>query len=327
MAIILTMQINKEEKMETDVSVLNVPPANAIEIHMSIDEILNFDVKPFVKRVWHGPQFKADWEERLRRAARLHHHVEYEMVKRGHRKAATIHLTGSTFDKEFERIQKDGMVWLPLVRTKSYNGFSHKHFPTHANDPNSSVYGVLACDMDAALAFKAASESSPVDHETIGDLLGFPPCCTSFFNEVWAQGFYDPIWQAAERTPGVKYLAHNHAVVEGSILCSQLLRYGGFRVTSHLPCSLWCEPSREIGRVWWDVGLDIDPEGAEALLRVMALKQNWSVLHGVAVIETPVFTMWTNSMPTKGKWTIDYTPKDVAELIATLPKSTDASQS
>lgn len=301
------------------VQMLSKPPANAIEIRMQPDDILHdVNVHPFTRTVWHGPEHKQKWEPIFRRAATLNHRVEYEMVKRGHRLAATLHLTPSNFDSEIERIQKDGLVWLPLVRTKRYQGFSHRHFPTSPDDPNSSVYGVLAQDMAAAKRFKEASESTPVDHETIGELLGFPKCCIQFFNDVWARGFYDPIWQAAERSKGVRYSSDRYAHVEGSILCSQIQRYTGHRVTSHLPCSFTCEATMEIGQVWWDVGVEIDPEAAADLLRILALKQHWSVLHGIAVIETPYFTTWTNSMPTRARWDVEFIPDDWREFARDL---------
>lgn len=291
---------------------------NAIEIRMMPDDLIQgLDVEPFARTVWHGPKAKSDWQDIFKKAKIAHDKAEYEMVKRGHRRAATTHLAHYNFDRIMDRIQNDGLVWLPIIRTKSYSGFSHKHFPADSRDPNTTVYGVLARNLEDANAFREASNHSqekPVDHETIGELLGFPKCCCDFFNNIWPT-YYDPMWQSAERTKGVIYEGKQKAKVKGSVFCTQLLRYGGFRITSHLPCSFKCEGSIEIGKVWWETMMETDRDNALALLKILSLPVNWSVLHGVAVIETPFFTTWTNSLPTKKKWEINFQPEDAFELV------------
>jgi len=274
---------------------------------MTPDDLFDgLDLYPFVKFVWHSQKAKDEWEERVQRARRLHDRVEFEMVARGHRRAATLHLSPRYFEHQVEQIHKAGLVWLPIQRTRNYSGFSHKHFPTTGDDPNSSVYGVLARTIEDAEEFRRASSymtTTPTDHETIGELLGFPSCCRAFFTEVWPT-FFDPMWQAAERTAGAKLVRERTLEVRGSYLNVQLLRYAGFRVTSHLTCSLDCEASKEIGRIWEQVGFDIDPEGAQALKEILTMPIRWSVLHGIVQVETPIFTVVTNSMPTKQKWEI-----------------------
>src|SRR5690606_41832588 len=53
-----------------------------------------------------------------------------------------------------------------------------------------------------AEAFRTASayngrNAGRVDHEIIGELLGFPACCAKNFVDKWAEGFFDPVWQSA----------------------------------------------------------------------------------------------------------------------------------
>src|SRR5690625_4709531 len=115
MAIIRTKREGGEMmKGFVPVQMLSQPPGNVTEIRMQPDDVLhNVDVHPFTRTVWHGPEHKERWAPMFQRAASLHHRSEYEMVRRGHRLAATLHLTPSNFDFELERIQKDGLVWLP----------------------------------------------------------------------------------------------------------------------------------------------------------------------------------------------------------------------
>lgn len=266
----------------------------------------NLDVFPFVGFIWNSVWAQEDWAHLVKRARTWHDRAEYWMVKEGARKCATLHISPHNYDEIIERIAKDKLVWLPIQRTRNYNGFSHMHFPVGHLDMNSSVYGVLATNMEDALAFREASESKPTDHKTIGELLGFPDCCTDAFNEWWPL-YYDPVYQTAQRTEGIKtWKGENYSAiyVTPHISTHQMLRYAGFRITSHFPCSLDCKASVEVGKVWMDVGSKYDPRGLEALIEILKLPGEWSCLHGIAQIETEPFTVTTNSMPTKEKWAI-----------------------
>lgn len=192
---------------------------------------------------------------------------------------------------------------------------SHKHFPTDASDPDSTVYGVLARTFKHAEAFRAASAygpyaGKPTKHGAIGRLLGFPKCCCDFFNEVWPMGYYDPLWQAAVNTPGHERISETHIKVKGSVHAHQLLRYLGFRITSHLPCSFVCEDTVKVGKVWLEVMRDLDPLGTDALLDILRLPLKWRCYRGVAVVEAEAFIASTNSMPTENEYVIEFEAMD-----------------
>lgn len=277
-------------------------------LHMLAEEMLpGIEPFPFTKVIWHSVDAKEEWERIVERSRSLHDQAEYEMVRQGYRRCATVHISPWNYDEMMERIISDGLVWLPMVRTKNYGGFSHKHYPTHPGDPDSSVYGVLARTLDDAEAFREATRGngSGSDHITIGELLGFPRCCAEKFNEWWPT-YIDPVYQAAEISEHTVFETENYSglKVTPHIATQQMLRYAGFRLCSHFPCSLECEASIEVGRAWREVMRSIDPKAYEYFERVMTLPGEWSCLHGIAQVETPHFTIVTNSMPTKGKWVV-----------------------
>lgn len=266
----------------------------------------NVDVFPFSQIIWNSVDDKNKWEPILNKARKVHDMLEYEMVRHGIRKCATLHLSPKTFDKQIEQLQADHMVWIPLQRTKNYGGFSHKHYSVNELDLNCSVYGVLARNMEDAEAFKIASTSGSADHKKIGELLGFPQCCSEAFVNWWPT-YFDPVYQAAQTTSGAK-IEHgeNYDVltVTPHIATQQMLRYVGLRLTSHFPCSLECEATKRIGKLWLDLGMEVDRQGTEALLKILSLPGEWSCCHGVAVVELEPFTIVTNSLPTKRKWAV-----------------------
>lgn len=278
------------------------------------DLIENLDIFPFTRVIWHSRKFKKIWEPKFRNSAPLHHKSEYEMVKQGCRKCATLHFANHTFDSLIERVTEDGLYWLPIQRTKNYNGFSHQHFPTTANDPDSSVYGVLSSSIEDANMFREASgyfqDREKCDHGIIGKLLGFPECDYDFFNDVWMTGFFDPMWQQAVATKGAQMIGERTIKVTGSIYNVQILRYTGHRFNSHFPHSLDCEKSLQTGENWEKIGNALNEVAVEDMKDILRLPMKWSCLHGIAQVETPYFTVLTNSMPTKEKWIIFFEAND-----------------
>jgi hypothetical protein len=270
------------------------------------DLIKGLDIHPFSRTIWNSPEAQEQWGPILKRAYRLHDTLEYEMVKQGLRKCATLHISPRNYDKTVEKIFLDNLVWLPIQRSRSYTGFSHTHFPVKELDANSTVYGVLARKIEDAEAFRAASMSGSTDHLKIGELLGFPKCCSKKFVEWWAEGYFDPVYQSAVSTLSAYRNEDGSITVEPHVAAQQMLRYTGYRLTSHFPCSLQCAESIKVGKVWYDLGKEVDPQGLEALMQILSLPGEWSVSHGIAVIETLPFTIVTNSLPTKRKWVVKW---------------------
>lgn len=295
---------------------------------MKKQDLLQLDVHPFTRLVWNSEGARARYETTISEAMSLHDRAEYEMVRLGERKCGTLHLYPHSFDDTIEQVQKDGMVWLPIQWSGNYSGFSHYHVPTTPGDPNSSCYGVIARNLDDAEMFRTASayngrNAGKVDHEVIGELLGFPPCCTKFFVDEWGRGFFDPMWQSAVAAKNAA-VTDRQADVEGHVHTNQMLRYNGLRTVSHFPCSLDCQESIKVGEVWLDVMQKINPDATAYLVELLEMPLIWTCLHGIAIVETPIFTIITNSMPTKERWTVMYNapgkdkPADVL-----LPLGTD----
>lgn len=271
------------------------------------DLLPELDPFPFVSVIWNSVDAMRRWKPVLDRARAVHDRAEYWMVLEGKRRCATMHISPQNYDTWIEQLTADGLVWLPIQRTRNYSGFAHRHYPVQELDGNSSVYGVLARTKEDAEAFRAASSrrEGGADHVTIGELLGFPRCCAEAFVKWWPT-FYDPVYQCAQESPHVVWEGENYSalLVQPHIATQQMLRYAGFRLTSHFPCRLDCKASIEVAKDWLDVARRHDPQGTECLLEILSLPGEWSVCHGIAVVETPVFTIVTNSMPTKARWTV-----------------------
>lgn len=253
------------------------------------------DLHPFTKIAWKGQDIRDQWNNRINRISRLHHEAEYRMVLDGYRKCATLHIDNYNLEDRIERIMNDGLVWLPIARSKKYSGFSHKHLYTKKGNPESFVYGVLSRDIEDARLFREVSKRR-TDHNKIGELLGYPSCCTKFFTEVWSKDIFDPLYESAINTKNAKVLGDSVIVDDYSEYCNQYLRYFGLRITTHLPCNLKCSRSIEIGEVWLKLMHEIDYTATEWLIQILKLPIEWSILKGIAKINTPLFVGVCNTV-------------------------------
>ncbi len=263
-----------------------------------------FEISNFTRIIWRTPRDKELWEPRLNRISRLHALTEYEMVRRGYRRAATYHVTLENFPQFIERIQRDGLIFLPIARSAFYSGFSHKHIPPRRGEPY-FWYGVIARTEEDARRFKEASGRRD-GHLVIGELLGYPSCCTQFFTEVWNAGVYDPLWEVA-RNDGSPVVEENPWLKTADKLviyitdpypeAIQELRYFGIRVTSHIPHSHRCEETRRVGKKWRKVMEDLDPEAVDWLYEILESPIVWDSYHGVVQVHTPWFIGVTQTYP------------------------------
>lgn len=271
---------------------------------------------PFARTLWVTEEAQRYWEPKIQAASQAFHRLESLTVFHGVRRVFTTHFTPETLIDGFDQLAKLGLVFYPLHRVGSYTGFAHYHPPVEPGKPW-TYYGVVGKLEDA----KAFAEATRVgDHETMGELLGYPKCCTESFNTVWKAGYIDPVWQAAEASyeeapEAFEVFDPKNRFVRLKPIPESLpvLRYIGIRMVSHIPHSLTCEASKEIADKWREVakeeGLYYGAlEYADEMLR---WNIEWSVLHGIAEVKTPVFKVSTNSVPTYRKY--------VVQLVGEIP--------
>ena len=264
----------------------------------------DYEIKHFTRIIWRTPEYKEKWQPRIQRIARAYSRAEYEMVRRGYRRAATYHVDANNFGSFIEKIQKDGLYFFPIAKSAYYQGFSHYHVPPKPGEPF-YWYGALVRDPADGELFRKASHEKD-GHLVIGDLLGYPRCCTEFFTDVWSQGFYDPLWQAAENDgdPVIgkntwlgtedRYIIYIPDAYPEAI---QELRYFGIRITSHLPHSHRCEETRKIGKIWAKVIGDLDEDARDWLYEILSSPIVWDSYHGVVQVHTPWFVGLSHTYP------------------------------
>jgi hypothetical protein len=152
-------------------------------------------------------------------------------------------------------------------------------------------------------AFRAAWTAS--DDEAIGRLLGYPECCRTFFRRVWVDDrMVDTTWPMARVSAGETNGARSLSVA-GPAAANILWRWMGVRAVPHLPCRVDCEKTIALGERLVEVGW-LSGHGAEMdwLLEILSWPVEWSALHGIAEVKTPVLKVSTRTDATASRYVV-----------------------
>lgn len=264
------------------------------------------EVFPFTKIVWKSPEIQRSWEPLRRRIYGAANYAEYEMVKQGYRVCDVYQLDPDKFDWQIKRVMLDGLVYLPILRSKTYGGYGHRHYHTDIIDKDTFIYGVVAKTLNDAVEFHDAGvvdvrqrikkwkteEMNPngIDHDVTGRLLGYPKCCRDFFSETWLRdGCLDPMYEMAENTYNHEKVNTTHIKVEGVAYLNRLIRYWGFNLIPFFPHSFDCPLAKEFAEVWFKLMLEKDEEAANACLEALNMPMMWSMSNCVTTINHPLF--------------------------------------
>ena len=134
---------------------------------------------------------------------------------------------------------------------------------------------------DARIIYDALLRSND---SLMGWILGFPDCCVKFFNEVWnKKGLRDTHFEMD--------FDGEESVWNG---CNILLRSLGLRMVSHLPCSFSCINTSLIATNNEEIARRLGYQQEwEWLKMLLSFPIEYSALHGIARIKTPLFEVST----------------------------------
>lgn len=267
--------------------------------------IKNLAVPPFQRVIWANQKARQVWEPQIRRISERVQELEILSVAHDQRPCAWQTFQVRNFPAMTKKIIDLGLSIYPIQLCGSWGqGFIHYTPALRDDDPNPQASCIVTKSPDLANEFWKAYNRG--DHITQGKLLGFPECCTKFFNEQWARGYFDPIWQMVEPiadTPTEMTFWNERPDDRWhSLLFSNpILRYIGIRVGFHIPCRFDCSETQEIARK----RIELLSEGDQiVLISLLRMPMTWSVYRGIAIVKTPIFTLLTQSVPSLNAHTI-----------------------
>jgi hypothetical protein len=88
-------------------------------------------------------------------------------------------------------------------------------------------------------------------------------------------------------------------------MCNILWRWAGPRAVSHLPCSFACQETKAVAQSLFDASIEFGyGQEMKWLQEILQWPVEWSGLHGIGVIKTPIFKIVTDTDATAEKITI-----------------------
>jgi len=289
------------------------------------------EVKPFSRIMWRSRAIEEKWEPLRKRIYDCTAFAEYEMVRRGYRQCDVYDFTPDNIMQRLKKPALDGLVFLPMLISESYNGYGHRHYLTDRFREGTFIYGVVSTTLDSAIKFHDAGvtdtkqrvrqwsdrDMNPkgIDHNVTGALLGYPACDRIFFNETWLKGgCLDPMYEMARNTEGnemkVNVLTDERIVkVSGNPMLNRLARYWGFNLVPFFPHSFDCKYAADFADQWFTLMRERDAEATDACLDALSMPMVWSMTNAVTVLEHPLFVGSANGYYRKEKVTVEWTPQ------------------
>jgi hypothetical protein len=265
-------------------------------------EKLGFTLPEFTRLTWVNDRAREAWEPRLSRIRQAWMEIEWLAVAEGVRRCCITFASPQDFLVKGPQWADLGLNALPL-ELHSVSNYSYQN-RTEALDPSKPfVFRFVLGKPADVVAFKAAYGVS--DEEAIAAFLGYPTCCYEFYRRVWVdEGQVDTTWPMAVATAapvnGDRLLR-----VSGPPEANILWRWVGIRAVSHLPCRFDCPYTAAVGKKMLEVGRRNGyAEEMDWLQEILRWPVEWSCLHGIAEIKTPLLKVSTNTDATPWKYVV-----------------------
>lgn len=242
---------------------------------------LDFVLPEWTRIIWNSTDTRVIWEPRISKVSNAFVTMEKQTVLHGIKPAWLSSL--SETEASLLQQQLTGTPWELICLNKipvnqSYSSSATLYVPGQPYN-----YRTVLVHKNQADQWHNAWQTS--DNVKIGQLLGFPDCCIDFFQKYWVeQQFVDTTWpMSLGGTVGPKE-------------CNILLRWLGVRAVSHLPCGFDCRPTYNIARtnIEWGYANGFSEE-MQWLEEMLDWPLQWSALHGIAEVRTPILKISTRT--------------------------------
>ena len=263
---------------------------------------LDFVLPDFTRLAWVSDRAQATWQPRLARITTAWFEIEWRAVLAGVRRCALTMCTPEEFLDRGAVWAGEGLNALPVeMAGQSTQPYSATPAALRPGEPFVFRF-VVGAPADVAM-FKKAWDAA--DQELIGDLLGYPPCCREFFRRTWVDdALVDTTWPMAVATTA-STRDGTTIEVEGPPQSNILWRWMGARAVPHLPCRFDCPATVELADELIGVGRACGfGEEMDWLLEILSWPAEWSALHGIAEVKTPVVKVSTRTDATARTYTV-----------------------
>lgn len=277
-----------------------------------IPDRLSFEMNDFSRFSWVSSVARDVWMPKMKQVHRSILKAEWMSVAIGIRSAALLELSRGDLPTLSSELEEHDLALMP-VSSESQNVCRYLN---GSYSPWTDGRTVVAVGRRQTLVDFMASWTRG-DHPSIAAYLGYPKCCVTFVERVCGQqSLFDTIWAMAQADSGSMGTA-NEKQVRGMPYTNVLLSSVGIRAVPHHPCSFRCDATDAFARELLGLVASDDNNSAHhTLLAMLKWPAEWSALHGIAEVKSPVFKLCRPTDSTASKyvvrWTGDAYPREGA---------------
>lgn len=253
----------------------------------------------FIRVSWVSDGARSVWEPRLARIRAAWLEIEWLSVLHGVRRCAVTKANPQAFVRRAGEWAARGLNGLPFsIEDLGEYSYQNTGRPPRVGSP--FAFRIVIATPANVSSFKRAFVERQDDE--IGQLLGYPTCCRDFFRAAWvSSNVRDTTWPMAAGS-SLQTDGDGTREVGGSWLTNILWRWMGVRAVPHLPCSFECEASEKMAAALMNVGRREGYETeVEWIAQVLSWPIEWTALHGIAEIKTPILRVSTRTDSTAQK--------------------------
>lgn len=255
---------------------------------MPVMERLDFQLPEFTRVSWVSDQARQVWESRLERIKQIGSILEWRSVAAGIRQCNLLGVFPEDLVELSEEWMSQGLWGLPLEILRVPN----IPYANRLSSEGRPIFRYVVGKPELLLQFKQAYLAG--DHDRIGSFLGFPKCCREAFQKTWVeQKYLDTTWpMAIDGSPHPSNL--RDLTVTGIPEANLLWKWIGIRAVPHLPCSFSCQETQKLGQQLIALGHELGyAQEMDWLMEILSWSVEWSALHGIAEIKTPILKIST----------------------------------
>lgn len=274
---------------------------------MTVLDRLPFVMPEFVRTAWVSPAAQVEWEPRIQLIARAWRELEVLAVLAGVREVALLRRSAEGLAVDAATWNRAGLSYRILGTEAAQQTYAARSARPKPGAP--FVFAIAVSKGERTSEF--FSRWTAADSVAMGEMLGYPACCTRAFRTFWeTEGLCDNTWLAAggpsASAPRVSIAA------DGPWEARTTWRWLGVRLVPHLPCRFSCEESIALGRKFEQLGTSLGFESEVRWIReLLTMPLRYSALHGVAEVRTPIVKFIANTDPTAREYVVEFTRSEL----------------
>lgn len=255
------------------------------------------------------PELSKNYQEKRSKMADAFNTVELLTVIEGVRDSYLTFISSDEVEKKRAEMAKYGLVIVLLDKEAPITSYGNHSMPYVEGQKyvwRSIITSPKLVEYWEDI-WKQRSENFSHGEYLIGRGLGYPHCCAKFFCDVWYDNSgQDTTWQQAVNTHN--YFGPDKIITLGPetpIWASNLLRWVGHKLISHLPCSFHCSETKDIALK--NIGVATQHgfgNQYHTMCQMLDWEISWTAQYGIATIETPDFIINTITDITTDKYTV-----------------------